>query len=504
MIKAQTSIDPKLISMLGRKLYSSSPLVIIVRELLQNSVDACNRAGVTPKIVIGIDQVGIDDITIFCDDNGCGMSPEEIVDDFLCLGGTSKRGTTATGGFGIAKAAIMSGYYWSVETLDWAVDYNDILDGGDIRVAEFPREGTRVTVKIHESCYSYNFINMLEMIYTSNVDIELIVNSSQISSIHDEHAGLHQEINPIFSSEKWEGFGTGRIDIPGRTISAKSFIRLNGLTQFQYSTYGDKRESNLFIEIYTNESPDSSKYPLTVSREKLTDVLSTEVYTWLRTFEGEAQATDDQIRRITLPDKVKILPGNLLYGERSSERDHTNRASTDEVRRTTSDDNHKLLDLLAQIRTSREEALEALQDYVDEKSKSSILMLMNYFPTSSNTKRDSNILAVWNSLLKMVIPEGDPFGTGLIGDINTKAMIERSTDVPFFLVNPEYLGIHSTSEKAIIISLWTSVCHEIAHITEGRHDSDFCNTWTTLMSLTSDDLIESLDILSDALKGKVL
>jgi HSP90 family molecular chaperone len=54
MAKAVMSIDPRLVSLVGRKLYSSHPIPIVTRELLQNSVDACRRKGIEPDIKIEI------------------------------------------------------------------------------------------------------------------------------------------------------------------------------------------------------------------------------------------------------------------------------------------------------------------------------------------------------------------------------------------------------------------------------------------------------------------
>ena len=119
-------ISPEVIRMLGRKLYSSHPLPIVVRELLQNSIDACKRYDVTPQIDISID-IDTEDkmINVTCKDNGEGMTEDILLNKFLCLGESGKRDDKGgTGGFGIAKAAIMSNIFWSVHSHDMYIDVN--------------------------------------------------------------------------------------------------------------------------------------------------------------------------------------------------------------------------------------------------------------------------------------------------------------------------------------------------------------------------------------------
>ena len=40
---ANITVSPIVLKMIGRKLYNSHPLIILTRELLQNSIDAVNK-----------------------------------------------------------------------------------------------------------------------------------------------------------------------------------------------------------------------------------------------------------------------------------------------------------------------------------------------------------------------------------------------------------------------------------------------------------------------------
>src|SRR3990170_9015097 len=134
MTQATMSIDPRLLKLVGRKLYSSHPIPIIVRELLQNSVDACNRKGVEPRITITVKQLDANgnDWLVSCEDNGIGMTPEQLVNDFLRLGGKKEEWANQTGGFGIAKAAILGSDDWEVHTLNNFLSRDILHIGGDI------------------------------------------------------------------------------------------------------------------------------------------------------------------------------------------------------------------------------------------------------------------------------------------------------------------------------------------------------------------------------------
>src|SRR3990170_3655341 len=179
MTIAVTSIDPRLLKLVGRKLYSSHPIPILVRELLQNSVDACRRKVIEPDIRITIKQLNRDasDWLVSCEDNGIGMSAEQIVNDFLRLGGKKEDWANQTSGFGIAKAAILGCDDWKVRTLDNFLDRKILHDGGEIQKRKM-LEGTKITVRVQEFAWGSSITKALQMVYYSDVHVHLCVDSS--------------------------------------------------------------------------------------------------------------------------------------------------------------------------------------------------------------------------------------------------------------------------------------------------------------------------------------
>jgi len=74
------------------------------REVIQNAVDAGAR-----NVQLGTIKNEDGSYTVFCQDDGGGMSREVLFDKFLVMGGTTKEGGAAgtTGGFGKAKELIL-------------------------------------------------------------------------------------------------------------------------------------------------------------------------------------------------------------------------------------------------------------------------------------------------------------------------------------------------------------------------------------------------------------
>ena len=166
---AEISIDPRLIKLLGRSMYDSHPLVLVVRETLQNSRDACLRRGIEPEIHITVKLLPDQKAIVICRDNGIGMTAEELIKYFLRLGGTGKEDDPqSVGGLGLAKAVIMGGNDWSIHTRNYRTSMQDIIDRHPIRIVDFI-DGTEVMTKIERKCYFSDLINAYLMAALSDV-----------------------------------------------------------------------------------------------------------------------------------------------------------------------------------------------------------------------------------------------------------------------------------------------------------------------------------------------
>lgn len=109
------------------------------REAVQNAVDA--RAA---NVALAVNDMG-DEVLVSCDDDGIGMDRQTLIDKFLSLGASGKRGDAgAKGGFGKAKEMLLLPWRrWTVETRDTRVSGVGI----SYSVETIPfRKGTRLEV----------------------------------------------------------------------------------------------------------------------------------------------------------------------------------------------------------------------------------------------------------------------------------------------------------------------------------------------------------------------
>jgi hypothetical protein len=94
---------------LGAKLYGGSIDKVSVKEMFQNAFDTVKAVLEDKKVGLGTIDVVMDpkSRTISVKDNGEGMPPSVMGNQFLSIGGTMKRGTRPSGGLGIAKLAVL-------------------------------------------------------------------------------------------------------------------------------------------------------------------------------------------------------------------------------------------------------------------------------------------------------------------------------------------------------------------------------------------------------------
>jgi hypothetical protein len=109
--EGRVSTDTKvLLALLGEQMYKADLFDTVIKETMQNSLDAVRQAqemGLTeqPRIDISLDKPGR---TFTIEDNGVGMDYDTILNAYIRLGG-SQKGSVASGGLGMAKAAFLFG-----------------------------------------------------------------------------------------------------------------------------------------------------------------------------------------------------------------------------------------------------------------------------------------------------------------------------------------------------------------------------------------------------------
>jgi hypothetical protein len=132
------SVDMSIIPNLGAKLYEQDLMTVVVKECLQNSLDA-NAS----EVWLTIKDEGDGDFRVTIADNGDGIL--DFAKHMATIGGTYKNKEGSIGGFGVAKLAIMSMKSWKITSISGALSMDILLADQDIDTNEVTQNGTVVT-----------------------------------------------------------------------------------------------------------------------------------------------------------------------------------------------------------------------------------------------------------------------------------------------------------------------------------------------------------------------
>jgi len=263
MSKLTITTSPELIRLLGEKLYDNRLDAILVRELLQNAVDAGKKGS---PIDIYTNYHG-SEFEIIVEDRGCGMSEDTLVNVFLNIGGSYKpNNEDSTGGFGIAKVALFNAYSWDVFTLDHKVNQ-------DLELSKISRRvGTKVSARVRfDSSSTWDMRKALRMLYTC--DIPNVVHNGEEVVPFKPTGRINRyttEDGIDFTVRFANGFRT-----PGMGYDTCGYViyRINGLTQC--IEYGgddlDRAQKNIVVDFgKIGYRPTDKGYPFSMSRENPT------------------------------------------------------------------------------------------------------------------------------------------------------------------------------------------------------------------------------------------
>lgn len=498
-----------------QNLYKSKNLgALAVRECIQNSVDALNKAvkkGIIEKHERCI-RINIQDSTLTIIDNGIGMDLKTIHNKFLSLGETTKQDSTENvGGFGIAKAVILGcGTGFIVHTQDNKFTSKD-LGRTPVSKTDF-FQGTKITLlnvqignNLSISDNPEGFISSIkEYIETSDIDIPIKINGELCSrrftesrkTRRDPHEfGIHSRMIPDKTKIKINVY---KDNSRGYKYV---YVRLRGLTQFrQY--LGWNANCNIVIDINTTLSPTSPNYPFLTSREELT---------------YHANSIIEAIR-----DKVTQSPLSITSEDYFKESFYDNKTvNAEQARRITSNvtndstkevisevnalmekvvpDNHMFQNSVAYKSQQYIQEIEDLaeqkgmkkQEFVKTLTLSNIKQLDNPLEYSwliwedkndstkkINKKRAVECIVIWDSLLRLLasnVPrlQGTVFYPGLVCQPKTLGIcVEKqvnSCERTYVMVNPFEIPLEDDTQIALYLMGVAS--HELAHFLCGTYEA---------------------------------
>jgi len=296
---------------MASSLYEGDGPQIVLRELIQNAADAIRPSNSDNRALPGgqgIVKVVFNrgDNTITVNDNGRGLTRDEIFSVFSDLGSSGKRANTeASGGFGIGQAApFLRAANMHVDTTARADDgkyYRStfdstpdaILDGKvDVKTVPIsgtgtlglgdPKTGTIITVGFDKN----------DRLYPARGFADRLADSAKFPGrlIVDDGDGKPKEVE-VDKPAKYENLGSEKvggsiIDILAstkKTVLGKILdfveVKISNNGVYQFSTFVHVPESgkiaevpeSVIVDIKPQVSEGSPKYPFTLNRERLRD-----------------------------------------------------------------------------------------------------------------------------------------------------------------------------------------------------------------------------------------
>lgn len=291
--KAAAGMDPRLMKVLGAKLYSGDLGAVAMRELLQNAIDAVRGLSdsSTGKITMTVSTINR---TISIQDNGHGMLPEVAQKELLDIGG-SKKEEGSSGGFGIAKVALFAnsnqinisttardvdGKTWTTRISGSGTDWANPEKGLDVETTQSKKQkpsGTSISIQLNDTVrmdmWSAGQLARSTMRdWLNPADLQISVNGDEMKpdrpklqkmySVDSDGAEFELLVGNEDHLTSWGG------------VSADVLNR--GLFQFPMtagSVPGGKEipiSGPILINIKPTGSPEDSSYPFSPDRDRIT------------------------------------------------------------------------------------------------------------------------------------------------------------------------------------------------------------------------------------------
>jgi len=505
---------------LGGALYRARPLLAItMRELFQNSRDACRGMDRQPDIVLTLETDDFRQGILTCQDNGIGMSEETLLTRFLVLG-ESEKAAGSTGGWGIAKATIVGGACrWKLWTNELFLSSEHLEEGRPIdHVA--PIVGTKIVLEyepIPERDPRRGLIGLTPSSFARGIGwllhsdthcrIVLIYQGKRIewrssglvapedSRLCGESGDrttwqLHQLLAVEAEPVQCTGLGSYSIASAGQV-----YYRLNGLAQF-YDSVSSAHKDTFVVDIQTTAKAGDSDYPLTPSRESITGDLPTKV---------EAAIVPHKLNPLTsmTRQRDRKKPVDVWYYDGSSLGRNGRPDSTQQQRLETA---HQFVS--PQVALSHASIAQRISVEGRFVSPLGVRLL---FKGMSRTKREvlstvnRRFLLTWGKVVDLVMEANhiqEEFGIGFLFHATEAAERHMDDSGVYFLVNPNLVSLRSSKPTETLLRMFLVAAHEVAHGAQPDHDESFTSWMQTLADTAIPLFLQKQRELKFVLQGR--
>jgi len=471
------------------KLQYACPDAAIVREALQNSLDARST-----RIKMTVSEDGVFEI----DDDGVGMAAERMVSALLTFGGSEKE-EGSVGGFGEAKVVLLFAHAnFYIHSRD-----NQVLGrvlNYDLTKADF-RQGTLIRIKFHEE-YRFQYRRFLDsarqVLRESEFSIPVTLNGESEAGTRKGRCVRSFPWGKIFCSK-----------LPGQTAHY-SLVRSGGLCMFRH--YVGAMDKSIVVEVTA-----SPKEVFVATRDRLVDPHSKtlqEVFNELVVdrhsfgrkgnsrvlFTGEKGAIDDLVSAATAnPDdrqSLEKLMATVVTNMRSvldeSVQPKRSRGGAPaDIQRAVGVLNEvvgRMPLAPAQISFIKSNAQEIATrvcrhtfDFLIHIENTRYAKIPIRFEPSNLSAKNHYIAQLWKHCVKLVLRANGINSRFRIGWVlnETEAALRvagsGSDNIPAFLLNPDFKDLRerSSSRKALFFHLLQVACHEVTHAFHVFHDESF-------------------------------
>ncbi len=240
MKKLDMQVNQNIISLLGRKLYASQFATVVLRELIQNALDAQSN-----RIDVKFDEI---DKRLTVIDNGTGIAN---IDGLLNVIGESYKAvdSNSIGGYGLAKLAIFGCKEWKFLSISGTFKTGFLFDD-----TEKIESGTIVTVEFHPEDVSYSFESRIKD-YLKSINRDVVFSfNDEILTKYDTSACLFGDKVETITNTNDDGYVN---------------VRINGLPSFK--RYINNLSKTVIIDYQVTCNPYDTDYPLTSNRDDFVD-----------------------------------------------------------------------------------------------------------------------------------------------------------------------------------------------------------------------------------------
>lgn len=514
-IAALTGDQQKIWRLLGPSLYSARPLLLItVRELVQNSRDAIEaRRAQDPnfrqgkiQLIFSEDEQGR--WSVVCNDNGCGMTEDVILDRFLQLGGTLKaEGAQVVGGFGIAKAAIIgacSGF--QLKTLDNYLDSSMLghepikklppgqeYDGCSISLYYDP--GVEKTLRP----MPYVFTTIIPSLISSELGVPCDISLYRHRELMKQYAlsGTLEMGNAIYSDENFTIF---QVDLKrqfpelserllwdsGYTFYTEgdAYVRLNGLTQFEYFVGAGLKSSFLVdVKIPDGIRPGDPAYPFLPSREGLIEEFERKLKRILEGHSFNPLSSEKAIKE-RQQKNVTLYYNGREEGKRRSREELQREAHLEKERKLSKELHFRFSSIAHQLLEDDDISYGGFSPI----GIKTCVRIVGKSQVNPLCDKNLKLLLAWAEIIRKIHEAGDVaerYGVGFVISDSTIAerYINNHGEI-YYLINPQKIKI---SDHAAVYKLLFNAAHEIAHADYHNHNELFTARHTELYDAALQD-----------------